>query len=176
MIINKEIISKLYKEYFFITGVFDIDAQYFKKRIDEGVKNSKLNYKTSVRGRQTDWKFFNQDRNFGLFLLKLNDYLSELHVELRKYHLFDAWGLIEKFGEFTVKHSHDPAYLSGVLYINDHHQKLYFPDIKQEVTPQKGRFVLFSPFLTHHTKRNYQELAKYAISFNFVVETVGETI
>ena len=61
MKINKEIISKLPRDYVFITGTFDLDAPYFKKRIEEGVKVSSLNYKTNVHGQRTEWKFFNID-------------------------------------------------------------------------------------------------------------------
>ena len=43
MIINKEIASKILRDYIFITGTFDIDSKYFKKKIDEGVQNSNLN-------------------------------------------------------------------------------------------------------------------------------------
>ena len=32
MIIDKEIVSKIPRDYAFITGIFDIDAKYFKKR------------------------------------------------------------------------------------------------------------------------------------------------
>ena len=70
-------------------------------------------------------------------------------------------------GEHTKRHHHEPYYLSGVLYLNNHSQKLYFPDLQQEVTPQMGRFVVFSSFLEHYTKRNIQHEEKYAISFNF---------
>ena len=59
MKIEKEIISQLERPYFFLTGIFDIDAKYFKKRIDEGVQHSNLNYKTNVVGMMTDWEFFN---------------------------------------------------------------------------------------------------------------------
>ena len=85
----------------------------------------------------------------------------------------ESWGLIEKFGDYTKRHTHGPNYISGILYLNDHHQKLYFPEINQEITPEKGRFVLFSSFLVHHTKRNTQKKEKYAISFNFQIQTVG---
>ncbi len=37
MIINKEIASKILRDYIFITGTVDIDSRYFKKKIDEGV-------------------------------------------------------------------------------------------------------------------------------------------
>jgi hypothetical protein len=171
MIIDKEIISQIYRPYFFVTGIFDIDAKYFKKRIDEGVQNSSLNYKTQVVGQQTDWKFFNKDENFGIFLFQLLDYLERLNLELGSFSLGESWGLIEKLGDYTKKHSHSPthpaSFFSGALYLNDHHQKLYFPEINQEITPQKGRAVLFSSFLKHYTKRNATHKEKYAISFNF---------
>ena len=123
MIINKEITSKILRDYIFITGTVDIDSKYFKKRIDEGIQNSNLNHKTNVYG----------------------------------------------------KHTHEPSYLSGVLYLNDHYQKLYFPEINQEITPKPGRFVIFSSFLQHQTKRNIKHKSKYAISFNFRHVTVSET-
>ena len=129
MIVDKEIVSKIPRDYIFITGGFDIDPKYLKQRIEEGVKESKLNYKTNVVGKHTEWKFFNKD-----------------------------------------KHS----YLSGVLYLHDHSQKLYFPDIKQEITPTTGRFVLFSSFLNHYTKRNLEDKEKYAISFNFKSVSIGD--
>jgi hypothetical protein len=170
MIIDKEIISKTYSDYLFISGIIDINAKYFKKRIDEGVHNSDLNYQTNVLGKQTHWKFFNSDKTFLASLLQLIDYVEELDLKLEKFYLADSWGLIEEFGNYTRKHIHGPSYLSGILYLNDHYQKLYFPEIKQEIVPQEGRFVLFSSFLTHYTKRNLKNLKKYAISFNFFRE------
>ena len=168
MIVDKAIISIVRREYFFVSGIFDIDAKYFKKRIDQGVQASNnLSFKTNVVGQHTEWKFFNTDKNFGLLLLQMIDYVEGLTVELEKFYIHEAWGLIETFGNYTKRHSHAPHYMSGVLYLNDHYQKLYFPDIKQEITPQTGRFVLFSSFLKHYTKRNLRHKAKYAISFNF---------
>ena len=173
MKIDKEIISKTLRDYFFITGTFDIDSKYFKKRIEEGVQNSSLNYQTHVRGQLTEWQFFNRDEQFKGLLLQLIDYLESLNVELEGFHLEDAWGLIEKFGDYTRKHNHGSSYLSGVIYLNDHYQKLYFPTLKQEIIPKKGKFVLFSSFLTHYTKRNHEHKDKYAISFNLNITNVG---
>ena len=171
MIIDKEIISQISRDYIFITGVVDIDSEYFKKKIDEGVQTSKINYTTNVRGKHTGWKFFNNDEQFIGLLLQVLDHVDGLNINLKRFYLVDSWGLIEKFGEFTNQHEHAECYLSGVLYLNDHSQKLYFPEIKQEILPQQGRFVLFSSFLSHYTKRNFQSIDKYAISFNFASQT-----
>tara|TARA_R100001244_G_scaffold62200_1_gene51968 strand:+ start:295 stop:831 length:537 start_codon:yes stop_codon:yes gene_type:complete len=167
MIIEKEIISQIYRPYFFITSIFDVDTKYFKKRIDEGVQVSNLNYTTNVHGQHTDWKFFNEDKKFGSVVAQTLDYLEQANLELEPCYLGEAWGLIEQFGEFTKKHHHGDAYFSGVLYLHDHPQKLYFPEINQEVTPKKGRAVIFTSFLKHYTKRNLGDIGKYALSFNF---------
>ncbi|HAT64776.1 MAG TPA: hypothetical protein DCS66_09260 [Flavobacteriaceae bacterium] len=167
MIIDKEIISKTYREYFFITGMFDIDAQYFKNKIDEGIQTTNLNYKTNVMGQQTGWKFFNNDKNFVKLMTQVLDYLEHSSLNLEPCHLESSWGIIEGFGEFTKKHNHNPNYFSGVLYLHNHSQKLYFPEINQETTPAEGRVVLFSSFLKHYTKRNLEDAARYAVSFNF---------
>ena len=170
MKIEKEIISQIYRPYFFITSIFDVDTKYFKKRIDEGVQNSALNYKTNVNGQRTDWTFFNKDKNFGIILGQMLDYLENTHFKLQSCQLENSWGLIEKLGDVTKRHNHGNAYFSGVLYLNDHYQKLYFPEINEEVTPKKGRAVIFTSFLKHHTKRNIRDTSKYAISFNFITQ------
>ena len=174
MKIEKEIVSKIPTDYIFVSGLIDLDPQYFKKRIDEGVKTSALNYQTNVYGRHTNWEFFNRDKEFLVLLFQMIDYLETLAIDLQKFYLHNAWGLIEGLGEHTKRHHHGPSYISGAIYLNDHPQKLYFPDIKQEITPKPGRFALFSSFLIHHTERNLIEKEKYAISFNFRKAAIGE--
>jgi hypothetical protein len=174
MIIDKEIVSKIPTEYVFTTGIVDIDSRYFKKKIDQGVQTSTINYTTNVYGKHTEWKFFNSDEKFCIVLFQLIDHLETLNIDLEKFSLWDAWGLKEGFGDYTKRHHHDSFYFSGVLYLDNHDQTLFFPDIKQEITPKKGRFVVFSSFLEHYTKRNMKHKEKYAISFNFKKALVGE--
>ena len=103
-------------------------------------------------------------------MLKLIDCIEELKLVSHKFRIRDAWGLKEGFGEHTQQHDHLPALISGIIYLNNHSQKLYLPDIKTEIIPQCGKFILFSSFLNHYTKRNIINENKYAISFNFQYE------
>ena len=167
MKIEKEMVSKLPREYLFVSGILDLNVKYFKKRIEEGVKASNINYKTNVYGRHTAWDFFNKDKEFGLLLCQMIDHLESLSMDLQRFYLQSSWGIIEGVGEYTHRHHHEPNYISGVLYLNDHPQKLYFPEIRQEIIPRTGRFAIFSSFLNHHTKRNIVDKEKYGISFNF---------
>ena len=48
MKIEKEMVSKLPREYLFVSGILDLNVKYFKKRIEEGVKASNINSKTNV--------------------------------------------------------------------------------------------------------------------------------
>ena len=102
------------------------------------------------------------------------DYIESLNINLNNFFLQDSWGIIEGIGEHTKRHDHGTCYLSGVLYLNDHSQKLYLPDIKQEIIPKVGRFAIFSSFLQHYTKRNIGSKEKYAISFNFQSTQMGD--
>ena len=170
MEIQKEIKSKIERDYFFIEGMLDLDAKYFINKIEEGIKDSPLSYKTNVKGQHTSWTFFLNDEKFQIILLKLIDCIEELKLVSHKFRIKDAWGLKEGFGEHTQKHDHLPALISGIIYLNNHSQKLYLPDIKTEIIPQCGKFILFSSFLNHYTKRNIINENKYAISFNFQYE------
>ena len=167
MKIEKEIVAKIPRDYLFVSGILDVDAKYFKRRIEEGVKASRINYQTNVYGKHTEWEFFNKDKEFNVLLFQMIDHLETLTIDLQRFYLKNAWGIIEGIGEYTQRHHHEPNYISGVIYFNNHPQKLYFPDIKQEITPQTGRFAIFSSFLNHHTKRNIVDKDKYGISFNF---------
>jgi len=172
--IDKEILSKIPREYIFVSGIINLDAKYFKKRIDEGVKTSNINHKTNVVGKHTEWKYFNEDKEFVVLLFQMIDHIESLPTKLNGFFLQESWGIIEGIGEYTKRHHHEPRYLSGIIYLNDHHQKLHLPEIKQEITPETGRFAIFSSFLEHYTERNIKEKEKYAISFNFQSAQVGD--
>tara|TARA_R100000963_G_C4602313_1_gene75580 strand:+ start:111 stop:641 length:531 start_codon:yes stop_codon:yes gene_type:complete len=174
MEIKKVIRSQIEQDYFFIKGNLNkLDSKYFTTKIDEGVKlNSNLNYKTNVKGKQTSFDFFCNDKNFEKTLYELIDYLDDNGIATHRYRLVDAWGVKEGLGDFSKKHHHLPCYVSGIVYLNDHPQTLYFPEIGEEITPKRGEFVLFSSFLYHYNKRSNIDKYKYAISFNFEYLTI----
>ena len=176
MIINKTIVSKIPQTYIYMTGTLDINSKYLTEKVDDGVKASKINYTTNVKGKHTEWQFFNNDEQFLALIFQMIDHLESLNINLEKFHLSDAWGLAEDFGGYTKKHNHGSCYLSGIVYLNDHSQKLYFPEIDQEITPKEGGFTIFSSFLMHQTKRNLEHKSKYAISFNLARSGFSNTL
>ena len=75
--------------------------------------------------------------------------------------------LVNGLSHYTKFHNHQGCYFSGVIYLNKHSQVLEFPEINEELKPEKGSFAIFSSFLKHGcSKRNLEEKAKYGISFN----------
>ena len=166
---DKEIISKIDVDYIFMSGIIeDIDSEYFIKRIDEGVSDSNsLNFRTNVRGFHTSFTYFNNDKKFMVILSRILNQLETLKYKFRPFSLREAWGIKLCLTNFTQIHDHCSQYLSGVLYLNDSNQELMFPAIDQKVKPVKGRFVVFSSFLEHHTFRSLEDEYKYAIPFNW---------
>ena len=171
MEIQKEIKSKIERNYFFTEGMLDLDAKYFINEIEEGIKDSSLNYKTNVKGKQTSWEFFNQNPQFLKTLFIIFDYLDRIK-DMRNYHLGTAWGVREDYGDYSRIHDHLPCFLSGIIYLNKHSQKLFLPEIKEEVIPACGKLILFSSFLKHYTPRNLTNDSKYAIAFNLNYNTI----
>jgi hypothetical protein len=175
MQIQKEIRSKIERDYFFIEGELDLNAQYFINKINENVESkNNLNYKTNISGKHTSWELFNKDKEFSIVLCQIKDFLDESKILKHKCYLKEVWGIREDFGDITREHHHLPAYLSGIIYLNNHSQKLYLPEIKKEVLPTCGKIVLFPSFLIHYTKRNITNDSKYAISFNFNYATISD--
>jgi hypothetical protein len=163
MKIKKEIHSQLPQDYLFITGTTNIDCKYFIEKIEEGIKTSNANFKTYVKGFMTNYNYFKNDFNFLKALLPIFDLIDK---DRPNWELADAWGIKEGFSHYTQEHNHRPLYLSGVIYLNKHNQKLIFPQINEEITPNVGKFVIFSGFLNHRTPRNTTKKNKYALSWN----------
>jgi len=173
MEIQKEIISKIEKDYLFLTGNINLDCKYFIEKINSNISSeSNLNYKTNVIGKQTSWSFFNKDEKFKYVLFDIFDYLDSIK-NIKGYYLDSSWGLKEDEGDYTRVHDHLPSFLSGIIYLNKHPQKLFLPEINQKIIPDCGKLVLFSSFLKHYTKRNNIKEGKYAIAFNLNYTTVS---
>ena len=172
MIIQKEIVKTIPREIFFVTGNIDLDAKYFIDKIEQGVlEETNENFKTNVNGQMTNYKYFLHDKNFHNIFFQLSSYIDE-NYKIKKYELNDAWGVKLGFGNYTQEHDHGGYNWSGAIYLNDHHQSLDFPEIKQSVYPEKGKFVIFPSFLKHSCKRNIEnDKLKYGLSFNSCISS-----
>ena len=175
MEVDKVIKSKIERDYFFVTGQFNnLDTGYFINRIEEGIEaKDNLNFQTNVVGKHTSFKYFTMDEEFLRLICQFIDFVDINNITRSGYCIQDAWGVKEEFGMFSKLHNHVPCYMSGVLYLNEHENKLYFPDINEEITPKAGKFGLFSSFLNHRTKRNLGKV-RYCIAFNFRYRAIKE--
>lgn len=166
MLIQKEIQKKVLKDYFFIKGKINLDAEYFIKKIQEGChKNNNMNFRTNVKGLMTDFNYFNKDENFLKILQKFIYYIDD-NYDLNKYTLQDSWGMEVRKNEHTLFHAHSENLWAGVLYLNSSSQELIFEEINEKIKPEKGSFALFSSFLQHGCYRNKDDHSKFGISFN----------
>tara|TARA_A100001391_G_scaffold202957_1_gene194005 strand:- start:1822 stop:2337 length:516 start_codon:yes stop_codon:yes gene_type:complete len=164
MKILKHIESFVRKNYFFIEGKIDLDAEYFINKINQGIQERQHNL-THVKGDMTDWRYFAHDE---VFLKTIVPVIKQCidPLDLPPYNLSDAWGIAEKFSDRTTQHDHMPCVFSGILYLNEVDQPTCFPEIKQEIKPEKGKLILFDSILQHYAKRNITDKTKYAVVFN----------
>jgi len=165
MKVDKKIYSQVYQDYLFLTGKVNIDSKYFISKIEEGLKESSLHFQTNVIGYMTPFNYFNKDEQFLKILYALFDEI-ETFPKVDAFEFRQGWGIKESFGHYTKPHEHKSSNLSGLIYLNDHTQSLKFPQIDQEVKSEKGRFIIFSAFLTHSSSRNLSNKSKYALVFN----------
>ena len=171
--ITKEIISEIPRRYFFVTANLEVDAQSLIQQIEKGInEEGNKNYKSNVFAKMTEWKYFLNSKEFLMPLLHILNKYDELAVKhtgfKRYYNLSHAWGYKEGTSEYTFRHDHEPAVISGALFLNKHPQQLYFHQIVQTGDCFAGAFVLFSSFLEHNSLpfRNIHAEPRYGISFN----------
>ena len=165
MKINKEIQGNIKVPYTFLKGTLDINAKYFMSKIDEGI-SEKTSHKTNVMSAMTSWTHFLNDVEFLKILMPILDKIDTLSASHTiSYFLGNAWGIRQTFADYTVRHAHDPSFLSGVIYLSKG-QDLEFPEIEQTIKADEGVFGIFSSFLKHGCYRNHTSIPKYGLSFN----------
>jgi hypothetical protein len=163
---TKLIKTEIPKKVILIESSINIDQKYFIKKIEEGISNSdNKNFVTNVFGQMTSWNFFNEDDEFLNVLIKIFD-IFDVENLIEKSVLKESWGIKLNKGNFTKLHDHKEAVLSGVLYLNDSDQELFFPELQVSVKPEIGKIIIFSGILKHYTNRIYDDSSKYAIAFN----------
>ena len=171
MILQKEIQTYIKSPAFLFVTKIDLDANYFIKRIQQGVKGKdNKNYETNVKSQMTSWNYFKEDKVFHeqICLPSMDIVQSKIRTNESAFtlELQNAWGIKQEKNEKTIKHNHIKCYFSGAVYLNDCDQPLYFDEIQQEINPEKGLLVLFSGNLQHYTTRNKSN-TKYSLAFNY---------
>ena len=168
MKINKLVKSKIEREFFFLQGNLSIDNKYFIKKIEEGIKKEgNENYATYVNSPMTNYKYFIEDKMFIKNLLPIFDLLDETSFYATpKWQMQEAWGFRQGFGDYSKRHHHNPAFLSGAIALNNHSQNLHFYEINETLEAKTGNFAIFSSFLEHSNSRNVTDKVRYGLSFN----------
>jgi len=156
------------KEIYLIELDLKINSNYFINKIEEGIAvSNNNNYVTHVRGKMTPWDYFANDKNF-LSLIKTGvNYLDE-NINLVACYLRDAWGTRIDYNDRVREHDHWGCIISGVLYLQNNGQDLYFKELNISIKPKKGKLLLFSPMLKHSTKFSLDKKPRYSIAFNYV--------
>jgi len=147
---------------------FKVNSDYFIEKIEQGIhEENNLNYETNVEGKMTRWNYFVED--FEL-LLMLKTGLTHIEKDLPffpKSKLWNAWGNRISLNDCVKPHNHSIATLSGVFYLNDSNQNLYFDEMDIVIKPKKGKLIFFSPILKHYTKISTSIEPRYSIAFNY---------
>ena len=164
----KHIEKPVKKDMFLIELELKINSAYLIKQIEEGINSqTNCNYVTHVKGEMTAWDYFIKDENF-LSVVKIGtNYLDE-KISLVSCYLRDAWGTKISYNDRIREHDHNGCIISGVLYLQDSDQELYFKELDISIKPKKGKLILFSPLLKHGTKSNLNKKSRYSIAFNYV--------
>ena len=171
----KEIQQKVLKDIYLFQLNLKIskEATFLIQCIEEGIKKeSYFHYRTNVKGKMTDWHYFDYNVIFHRILTNGFNILKELRKIdfLHSLKLAESWGIKIEKGDYTVTHDHTQSYCSGILYLNDSDNLLEFPELDFILKPKLGTFLLFSPTLLHGTKQNKSDEPKYAIPFNMHIQ------
>tara|TARA_R100000306_G_C4357151_1_gene133346 strand:+ start:143 stop:679 length:537 start_codon:yes stop_codon:yes gene_type:complete len=132
--------------------------------ITMGVKEKDNSYKTNVLGKMTSFKYFNKNKNFLELIELMKPYLKK--VIKTDIALKDSWGNILDKNDYVKMHNHEPAAVSGILYLSEG-VPTHFPLYNKHIEAEVGKLVLFDPLLDHSVPKNKSSKRRYSLSFNF---------
>jgi hypothetical protein len=156
------------KNMFLIETQLNIDPSYFIEKIEEGIKHEdNKNYITHVQAKMTSWHFFVQDYFFVQAAKTAMNYLDE-NIRVVKCNLEEAWGTKMEYNDRIKEHNHYGCIVSGVLFLQNSGQELYFKELNTSVKPKVGKLILFSSLLDHGTKFSVDNKPRYSIAFNYL--------
>ena len=162
MRINKVTEAKVQRDYFFVEGNLDINCKYFIKEIEKGLsQDDNANYMTNIRGNMTSPIYFMKDKEFIKILQPLLDCIDENIKNAPSYVLESAWGYREGFGEYTREHDHAGCWVSGVIYLNKHHQKLMLNYSLSMISSMKVNLQKTQHLLPLKDSNAFQELFRH---------------
>ena len=114
----------------------------------------------------------------------VHKYLQEIGIKhIDEYYINNSWYTSTTNGQYAHLHSHGGSDISGVYYIstNQRDGNIYFHsphyvsennyiiahlDMARQVTPSKGKLLLWPSFLMHGTRINETNHNRVSLSFN----------
>jgi hypothetical protein len=81
-------------------------------------------------------------------------------------YLHSAWGNILQNNDEVKLHSHQPALLSGILYLTENGPGTNFPDFNMVLKEKIGKIVFFNSEINHFVQKTNLIEKRYTISFN----------
>jgi hypothetical protein len=149
-------------------------VEYFKNKIDQGITTSSNSNKTNVKGKMTDWTYFNEDPMFKKFLMEINDLMFKFLQPFQKLVLQSSWGNILEENNYVEPHQHIGSNISGILYLTENGPGTDFPDFKKTTEEKIGKFVLFHPHSLHGVKQSNLKEKRYSLAFNLYATNYWE--
>ena len=160
------------------------DLQYLellKSKIAEYTnKPNKLDYKTNVLAKMTDWQHLLKDEDFSRIHQSIAITLyNTLNLrfpkpnESIKIEFGDSWGMKHTAEDYTKDHVHNFCNFSGSFYFEvPTKTKMWFEDYQQDVELKDNMLVLFPALCKHRVSKHKGDKPRYSMAFNMTLNIV----
>ncbi len=143
-------------------------------------KPNKLDYKTNVLGKMTDWTELLENEHFSKIHTSILETLYNV-INLRnpcpnqkmKIQYQDSWGMKHEEGDYTRDHIHNFCNFSGSFYFEVPTPTLmWFEDYQQDIELKNNMLVLFPALCKHRVSRHQGQKPRYSMAFNMNLNVV----
>ena len=128
--------------------------------------DGKLNYKTNVKGKMTDWQSLANSPSLKNFIYSIKDEIKLIHT--KSFILKEAWANLLKKDDKVRGHNHRGSIgaFCGIIYLSDQGPGTFFKELNFLLPEKTGRYVLFHPLLFHEVKKIENDIERLTIAFN----------
>jgi len=152
--------------------------EFLKNKIAKYTSTTnKLDYKTNVLAKMTDWQHLLKDQDFsrihdsiGMTLYNVLNLRSPNPNQKRIIQFEDSWGMKHTEGDYTKDHIHGVFHFSGSFYFEvPTITKMWFEDYQEETELKDNMLVIFPGFCKHRVSIHQGKKPRYSMAFNIIL-------
>lgn len=151
------------------------NSDYWNERLFKIIDNVPdfYNKTTNVKAKMTSFYSHQEYKDFELFDTIVKSIILDSYwkpIDNEELTCFNMWGNVYNRGDYTIKHNHDPFYISFVYFVKTPKgsSPFIFSNSRKKINGENGKLIIFPSYLDHEVPPNKCE-NRVTVSGNYKI-------